>query len=84
MGDDYIELNEFRFFLLSLRQYFEYWVAFCRTDTDGDRRISLKEFIAAQDKIEAWVGKIGDIEGRNLYLTSTKLQISTHNYINCT
>ena len=57
-GDDYVEFREFRFFLLSLRQYFEYWVAFCRTDADGDRRISLVEFKSAQAKIEVWVGKI--------------------------
>ena len=30
-GDDYIEFREFRFFLLSLRQYFEYYVAFVRS-----------------------------------------------------
>ena len=58
VGDNYIEFKEFRFFLLSLRQYFEYWEAFCRTDTDGDRRIDLVEFKSAQPKIEVWVGKI--------------------------
>ena len=63
VGDDYIELKEFRFFLLSLRQYFEYWAAFTRTDTDGDRRIDLVEFIDAKEKIETWVGPIGDMEG---------------------
>merc|ERR1712121_217339 len=57
-GDDYIEFKEFRFFLLSLRQYFEYWEAFCRVDADGDRRIDLTEFVANQAKIEVWVGKI--------------------------
>ena len=61
-GDDYIELREFKFFLLSLRQYFEYWVAFCRTDTDGDHRISLIEFKKAKSMIEVWVGPISDIE----------------------
>jgi Ca2+-binding EF-hand superfamily protein len=61
-GDDYIEFREFRFFLLSLRQYFEYWVAFCRTDTDGDRKISLEEFKKAQSMIEVWVGPIADIK----------------------
>lgn len=57
-GDDYIEFREFRYFLQALRQYFEYWVAFCRTDTDGDRRIDLQEFKAARDKLEVWVGPI--------------------------
>merc|ERR1712002_1080100 len=50
IGDDYIEFNEFRFFLLSLRQYF-------------DHKISLEEFKEAQSQIEIWVGKIDpDIE----------------------
>jgi len=58
LGDDYIELREFKFFLLSLRQYFEYYVAFVRVDANSDNRISLKEFKAAQSNIEKWVGKI--------------------------
>merc|ERR1719431_425375 len=58
LGDDYIELKEFKFFLLSLRQYFEYYVAFVRVDENSDKRISLDEFKSAQDKIESWVGKI--------------------------
>ena len=57
-GDDYIEFNEFRFFLLSLRQYFEYYEAFSRIDKDSDHRITLKEFELAQPKIEQWVGPI--------------------------
>lgn len=62
MGDDYIELKEFKFFLLSLRQYFEYYVAFVIVDTDKDHRINLEEFTAAKEKIEAWVGEIADPE----------------------
>ena len=58
LRNDYIEFKEFRFFLLSLRQYFEYYVAFERCDADNDHKISKEEFIAAQDKIEVWVGKI--------------------------
>jgi len=58
IGDDYIELREFKFFLLSLRQYFEYWQAFMRVDASGDRRIDLEEFKAAQSTIEVWVGEI--------------------------
>jgi len=57
-GDDYIEFKEFRFFLLSLRQYFEYYVAFVRCDTNSDHKISLQEFVNAKDKIEKWVGQI--------------------------
>ena len=31
-SDDYVEWLEFRIFLVYLRQYFEYYVMFCRTD----------------------------------------------------
>ena len=58
VGDDYIEFREFRFFLLSLRQYFEYGVAFRRIDVNKDHKISLVEFKEAQSNIEKWVGKI--------------------------
>jgi len=54
-GDDYIELKEFRYFLLALRQYFEYWVAFNRVDVDHDKRISLIEFMENSKMIEGWV-----------------------------
>ena len=57
-GDDYIERREFKYFLIMLRQYFEYWVAFERVDDSGDKRISLVEFTDAQPMIEKWVGKI--------------------------
>ena len=43
-GDDLLEFAEFRFFLLSLRQYFEYFDAFMRVDVDDDNRIDLQEF----------------------------------------
>ena len=59
-GDDYIEFLEFKFFLISLRQYFEYWVAFKRIDDDDDRRVSLDEFKAAIPIMEMWVGAIED------------------------
>lgn len=62
VGDDYIEFREFRFFLQSLRQYFEYYAAFSRTDSDNDKRISLDEFQENIDKVERWVGKIDDPE----------------------
>jgi len=57
-GDDFIERKEFKFFLSSLRQYIEYYVAFSRADENDDKRISKDEFVAAKDKIESWVGEI--------------------------
>ena len=39
-SDDYVTFSEFRYFLLSLRMYFEYFMAFARVDTNDDRRIS--------------------------------------------
>ena len=62
VGDDYIEFREFRFFLLSLRQYFEYWVSFKTISSDEDRRIDLDEFMEARSKIMSWVGPIEDME----------------------
>ena len=40
--------------LLYLRQYFEYWVAFDRIDTDDDRKISYNEFIQGKDMFIKW------------------------------
>jgi len=65
LGDDYIERKEFKFFLVSLRQYFEYFEAFSRVDKDGDDRITLAEFTAQKDKIEVWVGPIDPEEEFN-------------------
>jgi len=57
-GADYIEKKEFRIFLLTLRQYFEYSEAFSRIDSNDDKRIVLVEFKECQPKVEEWVGKI--------------------------
>jgi hypothetical protein len=57
-NNNYIELSEFRFFLLSLRQYLEYYVAFTRIDNNSSHRITLDEFKKAQENIEKWVGSI--------------------------
>ena len=59
---DYVDKHEFRFFLLALRQYFEYWAAFARVDTGDDRRIDRDEFKKAQKMIEVWVGPIKDMD----------------------
>jgi len=53
-GPDYIELLEFRYFLIYLRQYFEYWVMFTKLDTSGDHKINFDEFKSAIPQLEAW------------------------------
>ena len=58
-GDDYVSRAEFRFFLMYLRQYYEYWVAFDEIDKDDDRRISFEEFSMAIDTMKRW-GITGD------------------------
>ena len=60
--DDYITKDEFRYFLLSLRMYFEYFNTFASIDTDDDYRISKQEFIAGRHQLERWVGPIMDME----------------------
>lgn len=59
-GDDYIEWLEFRFFLIYLRQYFEYFVMFCRLDKSGDKKINLNEFKSAMPTLEKWGVKVSD------------------------
>ena len=59
---DYVEKHEFRYFLLALRQYFEYWAAFARVDTGDDRRINKSEFKKAKPMLEKWVGPIEDMD----------------------
>jgi hypothetical protein len=57
-GDDYVSKAEFRFFLQYLRQYYEYWVAFDRIDTNDDRRVSKDEFEKAVPIMSKWGIKI--------------------------
>lgn len=44
VGDDFIQKSEFRYFLLYLRQYFEYKVMFDEIDSSNDGKVGLKEF----------------------------------------
>lgn len=53
-GADYVERSEYRLLLKYLRQYFEYWIAFDQIDTDGDRRISVREFKYATPQLKRW------------------------------
>ena len=59
---DYVEWLEFRYLLIYLRQYFEYYVMFCRVDTDDNFKIDLNEFKKALPTLEKWGVKITDPE----------------------
>eukprot|EP00760_Papus_ankaliazontas_P015515 PhM_4_TR16559/c0_g1_i1/m.101241 len=61
-NDDYIQKNEFRMFLVYLRQYFEMYNMFDRIDTGDDRRINLDEFKAAVPNLAMWGVKVDDAE----------------------
>ena len=59
-GDDYVSKAEFKYLLLYLRQYYEYWSAFDAIDTSDDRRISIQEFKVAAPILGKWGIKITD------------------------
>ena len=59
---DYVEWLEFRILLVYLRQYFEYYVMFCRIDTSDDFKLSLKEFKKALPTLEKWGIKLSNPE----------------------
>lgn len=59
-GDDYVSKAEFKYLLRSLRQHYEYWVAFDKIDITKDRRVSLKEFQAIVPVLNRWGIKISD------------------------
>ena len=59
-SDDYVEWLEFRYLLVYLRQYFEYYVMFCRVDGSSDFKIKLEEFKKAKPTLEKWGVKISD------------------------
>jgi len=61
-GADYLELMEFRFFLVYLRQFFEYYVMFDKLDLTGDKKVGLEEFKQAIPTVEKWGAKITDAE----------------------
>ena len=62
--DDFITKAEYRYLLKYLRQFYEYWVAFDRSDTNHDRRVSREEFIKAIPLIENWGINMSDHEER--------------------
>jgi len=61
-NDDFVERSEFRYLLLCIRQYLEYWVMFDSMDTDDDERMSLREFKAAIELLRKWGVKVDDPE----------------------
>merc|ERR1712241_1667766 len=63
-GDDYLEFNEFRFFLQTLRQFFEYYQAFTSLDSGNDGKISKDEFLSDDVKniLDKWTESCDDLE----------------------
>jgi len=57
---DFIEMNEFRYFLCCLRQYIEYYEMFERLNTNHDKYIDFDEFLQALPLIEKWGFKISE------------------------
>lgn len=48
-GEDSLQWNEFRVFMIFLKQYFEYYAIFKELDSDGNFLISLEEFKKSKD-----------------------------------
>ena len=61
-SNDYVEWMEFRIILVYLRQYFEYYVMFCRVDTSDDFKVDLREFKKAMKTMEKWGVNVTDPE----------------------
>ena len=59
-SQDYVEWLEFRYILIYLRQYFEYYAMFCRLDTSDNFKVDIKEFKKALPTLEKWGIKIQD------------------------
>jgi Ca2+-binding EF-hand superfamily protein len=62
VGEDYVEKSEFKFLLVCLRQYLEYYVMFDRIDSSDDKKISVSEFKLAVPTLEKWGIKVSDPE----------------------
>ena len=61
-NDDYVEWCEFRYLLVYLRQYAEYFVMFNRVNEGTDKKIDIEEFKTAVPMMEEWGVAIGDPE----------------------
>ena len=60
--DEKLNLIEFRFFLIFLRQYFNYWAMFERVDQSQNKKISLEEFKNAEELMKMFGVTIPDLE----------------------
>ena len=63
LSEEFIELNEFRYFLCYVRQYYEYFQMFSLINTDGNISISYSEFILALPLLEKWGVKMENPKG---------------------
>jgi len=57
---NYVEKNEFRYFLCYIRQYFEYYQMFCQINSNANLSISYQEFLEAIPLIEKWGYKVNN------------------------
>ena len=55
---DFVELLEFRYILIYLRQYLEYYAMFCRLDTSDDFKINLDDILIIHDDLDMNFGRI--------------------------
>jgi len=69
-GEDLISFQEFRFCLLYVRRYFELWLMFQLIDKNGDRCVSLEEFVAAVPFLQHWGSKITEEEAQDIFLAA--------------
>ncbi len=63
-----INAEEFRFCLLYVRRYFELWLMFQLIDKNGDRCVSLEEFVAAVPFLQHWGSKINEAQAREIFM----------------
>ena len=61
-SEDYVEWCEFRYLLIYLRQYAEYFVMFNRIDTEDNKKVNFEEFCTALPLMQEWGVTIEDPE----------------------
>ncbi len=57
-SSEFIELNEFRYFLCYIRQFYEYYQMFSLINTDGNISINWSEFLSGLPLLEKWGVKV--------------------------